>query len=274
MSFQIRQPRLFPVDKYQAERDYTPGVWEKGEDIVWHSSGFQYMPEDQGHSSASTGGGFHVGTKAAAEDRVWNTTTARVNKVLHPLRLRGSMVLPPDHDPDSYESLNTLAFRTVGYGSIDANESVDARRAVRLSRGEHGHMAWGDEAANYSQAARRAVEVHGQTVPYVNEAEDAGSVSYRSPRENLHTWAESVAADPNAPNWAKAASEQGYDLSHPVNTMDTEHPREGGQQLSMNLGPAANSTTVGYDREAVDRHVAALEYARNTKPRLRRGREY
>lgn len=267
MSFQILQPRLFSVDKYQAQANYEPGEWEKQPDIVWHGSESSVMPEDQGYSNASTGGGFHVGTKQAAEERTGHRALSAHKYTLHPLQIRGQMVLPPRE----VESGDDFAqFGDTGYGSIDREESKQLHGPVRMLKGRRNHMTWGDDAANYSHAARRSVEEHEHTVPYVNEQEHRGSVSYRAPRENILTWAEAVHEDPNAPNWAKAARDRGFDLSHPVYTAGTEYPRDGGQQLSLDLGPSANSTTVGYDGEAVARHVAAIEYAEGTKPRLRR----
>lgn len=272
MSFQIRQPRLFSVDKYQARANYEPGEWEKQPDIVWHGSESPVMPEDKGESSASTGGGFHVGSKQAAQDRVFSTPGNSSKKVLHPLQIRGQFALPPDK-PDYGDSEFEGYSPRAGYRALDieADRHFGDRGAPGLPVGRTGHMTWNDHAANYSNAALSAVEEHELNVPYTNEAEAPGTVSYRVPRENVLTWAESVHEDPNAPNWAKAARDRGFDLSHPMNTQGTEYPREGGQQLSLDLGPSANSTTVGYDQTAVDRHVAAIEHAKGTKPRIRRG---
>jgi len=66
-----------------------------------------------------------------------------------------------------------------------------------------------DHDANYSDEAGRAVR-EGKTVPYVNDYEDPGAISYRALPETVRTWSRDVAADPTAHPALKHLAQRGY----------------------------------------------------------------
>jgi hypothetical protein len=249
MTAELRPNRLFDDDRYRANANYEPGEWEQGADIVWHSSESPVMPQDKGYSSTSTGGGIHVGTRDAADERAFVGGAAPPrDKTVHPLQLTGQSALAPRN---ALRATDPQAYTPMGGD-------------VRRKPGRPGHTAWGDEAANYSQEAKYEVD-NGVNVPYVNEAEDKGSVSFRSPRQNLKTWNEAVSADPNAPTRHKAVAESGYDLSHPMNTRNTN-----GALRSMNSAPQHLPGMEPKVDATSDEYWGALEAGKQTQPRLRR----
>lgn len=66
-----------------------------------------------------------------------------------------------------------------------------------------------DDEANYGTPADKAVS-EGKVVPYRNEYEGHGDVSYRAKPESVRTWSDDVHADPNAHPALKYLAERGY----------------------------------------------------------------
>jgi hypothetical protein len=267
MTSELRPNRFFDDDKYRANANYEPGEWEQGADIVWHSSDSPTMPHDAGSSSSSTGGGFHTGTKDAAEERavVRGGVVNRRDRTLHPLQMGGQTALALSRPVDQGDDYA----RYSSYGATDPKAYTPMGGEVRLRPGQLGHSAWSDDTANYSRAARHEVEVEGRNVPYVNESEHEGSVSFRSPRENLQSWSEAVKSDPNAPSRHKAVAAHGYELTHPMSTVG-EGTLDNSTQLQLNLGRSKVGAASAAVHEQADRMWSQKEHQNQTKPRLRR----
>jgi hypothetical protein len=88
---------------------------------------------------------------------------------------------------------------------------------AKLDKAEAAHakhpMVFTDTNANMP-SGEEMVRL-GLNVPYVNGVESAGSVSFRSPRQNLKTWAEDVRSDPGASTHHKLLAQQ-FDLTIPA----------------------------------------------------------
>lgn len=67
----------------------------------------------------------------------------------------------------------------------------------------YSDSVWDDNEAN-GRNARLTKEVRaGRNIPYENQYEDEGSISYRAPVQNVQTWAQSVAKNPSAHTYAE-----------------------------------------------------------------------
>jgi len=213
------QMSLFDVEPYtmpEPKMDYDPEAWLGRPDIVYHSSFEQSFGSRQ--AGGNYGEGFHAGTAKAAMERGHFTSPSWISpddhsfmgrKFLHPLRISGEMALRSEaHEPQPY--------RRSAPGESD--ESVARNERFREGLGEHP-LAFSDfeVQSNYRPEGLRAESMFGQglTLPYVNAAEDTGSVSFRAPRRNLSTWAEDVLADPGASRHHKLLAEQ-FDLTYPA----------------------------------------------------------
>ena len=219
----ISQAQLAGVDwsahePGQPAMDYEPSRWMTRPDVTWHASAEHPMPEEEQPGEMSYdirhehgyGGGFHSGTQQAAmerahlvKDRSWagdivNTTLQPkdARNYVHPVRLTSDVALSTAYFDATGQRYNDKLVFT----DSEANESAKP-------------------ATFYSRATQRsAAEQHmgqGQHVPYMNTAEDYGSISYRSPRDKLRTWSEDVLSDPNAPRQHRVLAEQ-FDLTVPA----------------------------------------------------------
>lgn len=242
-------PQLFGTDHLTAKRDYNPSTWHEKPDVVFHASLEQKMPgnkevpmteDDYGEydygefgdgdtkafvPEGSSGTGFHTGTLAAAVSRSSGRGPSFRGKpnTMHPLVMTGQHAIPPHPGPDIEND----------YDPEDYDEHQNPVSALHSDNDWHPakRNVFTDDGANYSEAAENAIG-SGHNVPYRNDAEDSGSISYRSPRENLHTWRESVAADLNAPSRHRAIAEQGYELHvkpgrHPTGPDHQQPPLDG-----------------------------------------------
>ena len=82
--------------------------------------------------------------------------------------------------------------------------------------------------ANNSISANRAIKA-GKNVAYRNDIEDVGSVSMRSPRQNVRTWSESVIADPaNASYAERSAVRKGAELTYGIDWSRSKNPKATG----------------------------------------------
>ena len=219
------QFQLFePPSQTAPERNYDPESWSSQPDVSHHASNAPTMPQEFGSSSdpgaagehtPGYGQGFHTGTYAAAEHRARSSDRTHI----HPVRHEGSMALRP-------ESMGAPWALTSGQLGGESGDDRDPRQV------------WSDLATNDTSASSLA-EGHvstGMTIPYLNEMEDQGSISYRSPRQNLRSWSEDVTADPGASHHDKLVAEQ-YDLTVPwqeqLQNPITNGPRHTEQSLMM-----------------------------------------
>lgn len=186
------QPRLFEPEEPKRV-DVTRSL--NRHDVYWHASEAERFPahEDEwrhetpdakpfslmsGETGFDAGRphplGLHVGTAGAAAERGRDTPN---RKYAHPFYVTGSYARPE-----------------------------------RLHNTGDLHT-WKDENANgLDPEATRAVR-EGKNVLYENETEDAGNVSIRAPRQNLHTWAEHVRLYPHEHTYAeRTAAKGGADL--------------------------------------------------------------
>lgn len=161
----------------------------------WHASSASVFPktdrdvsspeeeDDNGEWNSAAGHplGFHVGTPWAATDR-----DAYSKKVYHPLSISGKETHPPNEH----------------YMAVSEDYGFDMPDL------------WSDEAANgAAPEATRAIR-QGKNVPYINEGEDIGSVSYRAPRRNLRTWSQSVMHNPDSTFAEREAVRRGAELAY------------------------------------------------------------
>lgn len=145
--------------------------------------------------------GFHAGSAWAALDRIGRDGA----RVMHPVRITGYDVGPPDRSAEAWE-----------------NEDF-----------------WADDAANGMDFRSTEAVRGGQNVPYVNNYEDVGSISVRAPRENVHTWAEHVYRFPDKHTYAeRKAAREGYDLVYAPGGV-TPHKQPAGLTASpMRISPS------------------------------------
>jgi len=139
--------------------------------------------------------GFHMGTPWAATDR-----DVFAHKVYHPLNLQGEDYAPTD----------------------------ELDMAVNEDYGFDIPHLWSDDSANGANAESTRAVRQGKNIPYLNEGEDVGSVSYRAPRKNIRTWSQSVIHNPDSTFAERAAVRKGAELAYvrlpnnirgPVNTI-------------------------------------------------------
>ena len=226
------QQRLFDPAPYTAERDYAPESWVHNPDVVYHGTQDVHPHHPEAHHP------IHVGTYDAAEERgirglgvptdEWN---------VHPYRISGQFKLAPNQ------------FYRRPFGDQPGRFEYPTPNQFQQFHGSPKSIVTDDEANGWGE---RVVRQRGMNVPYVNEAEDAGSVSYVAPRKNLHTWSEDVQADPNAPTKLKAIAES-HDLvlapPEPVQPWEGDHAYvqgtlDGSPSVLMNPGKDAQPEPV------------------------------
>lgn len=120
--------------------------------------------------------GMHFGSLRAAIDRA-KSGSIEERSYVHPVRIpQRTLVDPPQG-----------SFRTPRPGGSFAGGWYRANKP-----GPDGEWStWSDTAANHAERGTDMVEA-GKTIPYENEAEDKGSISYRTLPETTRTWAEDV----------------------------------------------------------------------------------
>jgi len=189
-----------PFTKPEPQMDYEPEAWLARQDISWHASEAQNMPTEGG---GLFGEGFHHGTLPAAMQRGRITSPSSIKAedylspnsrgFIHPVRVTGEVALREE----------------------PSKETFSQRTDPIVPQAHKAHpLVFSDSEANRSDEVPRIIAA-GQSVPYVNAVEGIGSISMRSPRENLRTWAEDVAADPGAAREHKLLAEQ-FDLTVPA----------------------------------------------------------
>lgn len=194
-----------PYTKPAPKMDYDPETWAARPDISYHASASPQMPRE-GEPGGGFGVGFHHGTVASAMHRGRIDSSSHISSdnlwahnsrdFVHPVRVEGPMAL----------------FQ----GDPSAPSSSPIRRGLGLEEQEglrRHPTAFSDNQANI-KIGTNLVE-QGETVPYVNAVEVPGSVSFRSPRSHLNTWAEDVASDPGASRHHQLLAEQ-FDLTIPA----------------------------------------------------------
>jgi hypothetical protein len=223
---QFEQQSMFDSSSYDTPAptmNHDPEAWATRADIVHHTSDTVPMPEDTG-GGRGYGPGFHVGTLRSALDR--RESTGGLGKrgmrdYVHPLRMEGQTALRPEEH----------SFETESYPPKKITREADPS-------GDPAHpTTWNDWDANYVPGTN-AVKA-GFNVPYSNAVEDKGSVSFRSPRQNLNTWAEDVAADPGASRGHKLMAEQ-FDFTVPVGTNSSN---QSGQVIEQPTLPGIEGDT-------------------------------
>ena len=228
---QFEQQSMFDAssyDKPEPAMDYDPEMWATRADITYHASSKPQMPGEQNvhpdtpprqygepprPSGTNFGYGFHHGDLGSALDRGGITSPSHISSedfhhynmrpFIHPLRQSGEMaLLDGPNEPSLYTKLPAK-------GTSD-----DVRRSVKRRAAETAHpLVHTDSDANSAPGTKLVGQ--GKTVPYVNAAENPGSISFRSPRANLNTWAEDVASDPGASRQHRLLAEQ-FDLTIPA----------------------------------------------------------
>ena len=211
------QLSLFDVAPYttpEPRMDYDPAAWLQRPDVSFHSSEAPQMPQEGESHTSNFGVGFHHGSVQASMDRGRVTSTSHISSddynyfsqrpYIHPVRMTGETKL-------RQEPQKTRAPGLVP-GEKESDESYQSNLRYHESTVAHP-LTFSDSEANF--AAGTATVNAGEHLPYVNAAEDIGSISFRSPRGKLSTWAEDVAADPGASRHHKLLAEQ-FDLTVPV----------------------------------------------------------
>lgn len=161
----------------------------------WHSSKESVfpakdrdIPEDlderdkEGNEYAGAAGhplGFHVGSPWAARER-----DTFLQHKYHPVRLIGE----------------------------DSSPSSEHYMAVNEDYGYDIPHVWSDDAANGAAVEATIAIRQGRNVPYRNDSEDRGSISYRAPRKNISTWAERVTSKPNSTFAEREAVRKGTEI--------------------------------------------------------------
>lgn len=223
-----------PFTKPEPEMDYDPEKWLARQDISWHASDEPTMPSEANEPSVvrtSFGYGFHHGSLPSAMQRGRITSPSAIASAdflnyglrpyMHPVRVTGEMALREEPNKPGFSN----------------------RRDPKVTEAHEAHpLVFSDSQANLEGV--REVE-EGKTVPYINTVEDIGSISYRSPRENLRTWAEDVTADPGASREHKLLAEQ-FDLTVPA--------RENwvSQRLGRQEGPSSRRLPESLSGEVVE----------------------
>jgi hypothetical protein len=161
----------------------------------WHSSKESVFPEkdrdipeslderDENDNEYSGSGGHplgvHVGTTWSARDR-----DTFIRNKYHPVHLQGEDHLP-SHEMDT---------------ALDPDYGFDIP-----------HL-WNDDSANGAVPESTKAIRAGKNIPYRNDSEDRGSVSYRAPRKNLSTWAERVMTKPDSTFAEREAVRRGTEI--------------------------------------------------------------
>ena len=122
--------------------------------------------------------GIHLGSLQAAQ------TAGHTRDYVHPVAIPHEVIQGPEGAPE--EAKTPWKYRSA-HRQL-ANDPVDTRNT----------QLWDDEAANFSPYLTDVVEA-GKVIPYRNQHEDPGSVSYRGKPEALETWGEHVLATDAAP---------------------------------------------------------------------------
>jgi hypothetical protein len=170
----------------------------------WHSSKESVFPEKdrdipesldeldkEGNEYAGAAGhplGVHVGTTWSARER-----DTFIRNKYHPVHLQGEDHLP-SHEMDT---------------------------ALDPDYGFEKPNLWNDDSANGAvPESTRAIRA-GKNIPYLNDSEDRGSISYRAPRKNLSTWAESVMTKPDSTFAEREAVRKGTEIVYTPNRYRT-----------------------------------------------------
>ncbi len=109
--------------------------------------------------------GMHFGTVKAGYDRVSH------NK-----------------DPSAAQAHPVKFHSSAQFGAYD---TIEGKQTTPLAEQTRSPSPWSDDAANISEKATDAVET-GYAVPYRNDVEDEGSISYRTKRANVRRWSTDV----------------------------------------------------------------------------------
>jgi hypothetical protein len=141
---------------------------------------------------------------------------------IHPVRMTGETALRPEvnnpkpptvfsSDPPESLAKNKRYYEAqqqhpLAFSDAEANRNAEDEEHFRRSGALKGKEP---RIVGETQVAE------GRHVPYVNGVEGTGTISFRSPREGLRTWAEDVASDPGASREHKLLAEQ-FDLTIPV----------------------------------------------------------
>lgn len=151
---------------------HHPDEWMKNENVVYHASYEDKMPRrDRGPNHLVDYGGSE-GMHFGTKMSAYERATQGVRRdYIHTARLNGEQFTPKD---------------------FGVNDS-----------------AWTDDEANYGPRADKAVS-EGKIVPYRNDYEGKGEVSYRAHRSAVRTWSEDVRDQPNAHPALKHLAKHGY----------------------------------------------------------------
>ena len=232
----MAQPHLFDPAPYTAERNYDPRSWISEPDVAFHGTGDPKPHEPYADHP------IHSGTYTSAEERGASQVRYGVDTWnVHPYRLSGQFKLAPARIYDPPRKASPLQFPNHGpqpaaLRKPDVNFWQQDRRAPRSIVADDDANGWGE----------RVVARKGVTVPYVNEEEDAGSVSFVGPRDNMHTWAEDVLADPNAPTHLRAVAES-HDIVLRPPAMYEERRPDRTYQLTTELEKPGSDRHIEYE---------------------------
>jgi hypothetical protein len=209
------QLQLFdPGPAKEPETDhYDPANWAQSDATVWHST----LKKGSPHQTADIGmygdySGFHVGSRRSADEATRYSRRRRDRS--YPYRMTGSSALNPTFG--EYQTDQTT------WRDDDANDHYNYSD---MHRPNSAHNA----------------NARGEHVPYLNEMEDSGSVSFRAAPENLMTWSEHVMSDPKSPaHWREKAQTHElvahvgkplYKRSERNNTNNVQFPLPGMEHL-------------------------------------------
>ena len=135
--------------------------------------------------------GIHLGSLLSAQ------TAGHTRDYIHPVAIPHAVIQGPEGA--SEEAKTPWNFRSAhvprGFGGHDPVDTINTK-------------VWDDEAANFSPHLTDVVE-QGKVIPYRNQHEDPGTVSYRGKPEALETWGEHVLAADAAPPAGGSRPSQG-----------------------------------------------------------------
>jgi len=151
---------------------HHPDEWMQREDVVYHASHENTLPRRERGPNHQVDYGGSEGMHFGTKMAAYERATSGIRReYIHTARLSAEQFTPQ-------------------------NEG-------------HTNRAWTDDMANYGATADREVR-KGKIVPYENDFEGSGSISYRARADAVRTWSEDVKSQPNAHPALKHLARKGY----------------------------------------------------------------
>lgn len=195
------QGRLFaPLAMRNDPDEMSPERWASNPNIgqvAYHASAADALPLhdnpylkqqfiEENASEADYEGAYDDPENQEVTGYRWNDFGGRVDAKDRPMANYGSSI---GIHLGSLEAAQSRAMQSGRYG--DSRDYIHPARIPATTMREAGSTRWTDAAANYDPEATDVVEAGG-VVPYKNEVESRGSMSFRIKPEHLSSWAEDV----------------------------------------------------------------------------------